>query len=327
MPVDASAPRPRWSVMIPVYNCAHYLRETLASVLAQDPGPAVMQIEVVDDCSPADDPEAVVRELGGGRVGFFRQPRRVGHTRNFHTCLQRSRGWLVHLLHGDDCVRRGFYESAARAFDTRAEIGAFACRHLFIDEDSHWLRISDLERRTAGILENWLSKIATGQRLQTPCVAVRREVYERLGGFDDRLSWAEDWEMWVRIAAHYPVWYEPEPLAMYRTHSASSSSRSFRSGENLADLRRAMEMVREHLPAAVAPVLAARAREHYAQEALNTAGHLFARGDSAAAVIHLREALRLSRSPEVLWRFAKMAVRESARKAHALARRRMEPGA
>jgi glycosyltransferase involved in cell wall biosynthesis len=41
--------RPLWSVMIPTYNCADYLRETLASVLAQDPGPEEMQIEVVDD--------------------------------------------------------------------------------------------------------------------------------------------------------------------------------------------------------------------------------------------------------------------------------------
>jgi glycosyltransferase involved in cell wall biosynthesis len=51
--------RPRWSVMIPTHNCARYLRETLTSVLAQDPGPDVMQIEVVDDHSTKDDPEQV----------------------------------------------------------------------------------------------------------------------------------------------------------------------------------------------------------------------------------------------------------------------------
>ncbi|HZG65515.1 MAG TPA: glycosyltransferase, partial [Herpetosiphonaceae bacterium] len=67
-PVRDGAPRPLWSVMIPTYNCARYLRGTLESVLAQDPGPDHMQIEVVDDGSQ-DDPAAVVAEVGRGRVG------------------------------------------------------------------------------------------------------------------------------------------------------------------------------------------------------------------------------------------------------------------
>src|SRR5215210_6047396 len=89
--VPVGVARPLWSVMIPSFNCADYLRESLRSVLAQDPGPEIMQIEVVDDCSTSDGPEAVVAEIGRGRVGFFRQPQNVGHARNFGTCLQRSR--------------------------------------------------------------------------------------------------------------------------------------------------------------------------------------------------------------------------------------------
>ena len=56
LPVPEGTPRPVWSVMIPTYNCAKYLRETLVSVLAQDPGPEQMQIEVVDDYSTKDEP-------------------------------------------------------------------------------------------------------------------------------------------------------------------------------------------------------------------------------------------------------------------------------
>src|SRR5438128_483601 len=106
---EGSMPRPLWSVMIPTFHCARFLRQTLESVLSQDPGPDVMQIEVIDDCSTQDDPESVVRAVAGERVHFFRQPKNVGHTRNFETCLQRARGYLVHLLHGDDAVLPGFY--------------------------------------------------------------------------------------------------------------------------------------------------------------------------------------------------------------------------
>ena len=82
-PVSEQIVRPLWSVMIPTYNCAEYLRETLASVLVQDPGAEIMQIEVIDDHSTQDNPAAIVEELGRGRVGFYQQPQNVGHIKKF----------------------------------------------------------------------------------------------------------------------------------------------------------------------------------------------------------------------------------------------------
>src|SRR6266566_1236858 len=107
LPIDDG--RPLWSVMIPTYNPrADYLEETLRSVLEQDPGPEQMQIEVVDDAS-ADCPEDVVQSIGSGRVAFIRQPTNCGAIANFNTCISRSRGELIHILHGDDFVLPGFY--------------------------------------------------------------------------------------------------------------------------------------------------------------------------------------------------------------------------
>ena len=87
--IEKTTSRPLWSVMIPTYNCANYLRETLASVLEQDPGPDVMQIEVIDDHSTKDDPKAVVEELGQGRVRFYQQSQNVGYLRS---CTSVSKG-------------------------------------------------------------------------------------------------------------------------------------------------------------------------------------------------------------------------------------------
>ena len=69
-PLISHATRPFWSVMIPTYKARpDYLEETLESVLQQDPGPAQMQIEVLDDCSPGwIGPE---RELGGRLTDHF----------------------------------------------------------------------------------------------------------------------------------------------------------------------------------------------------------------------------------------------------------------
>jgi len=306
-PVPEGASRQTWSVMIPTYDCAQYLGETLASVLEQDPGPERMQVQVVDDHS-SDDPEAVVRAVGGDRVEFFRQPRNVGHVRNFDTCLARSRGRLVHLLHGDDRVRPGFYETMQRPFELHPEIGAAFCRGIFTNESGDWIAFSWLERDGAGIVDGWLARLAVRQRLTTPAVVVRREVYERLGGFDPRLSWCEDWEMWVRIARHYPVWHEPEPLAVYRRHSTSSTSRQRHDAENVQDERRAIGIIAAQLPPEMADEIARRARRSCAIAAVVEARQAFAAGERGVARSQIREAMKTSRHPLVLAHLARFAV-------------------
>ena len=285
--------------MIPTHDCAPYLRETLASVLAQDPGAELMQIEVVDDAS-SDRPEAVVEELGAGRVGFFRQPRNVGHVANFNTCLQRSRGRVVHLLHGDDCVRVGFYAAVGRLLEAEPTAGAAFCRYIAMDEEGHWSSIAALEQRAAGLIPDWLEKIAVGQRLQTPCMVVRREVYEQVGGFDHRGGFAEDWEMWVRIAARYPVAYEPQPLALYRVHTLSRTGRMVGTGENVRDLRRVIEINREHFAPAEADEIASRALRETAITCLRRARRLLGAGDTEAMGAQVREAVRSDASARVL---------------------------
>jgi glycosyltransferase involved in cell wall biosynthesis len=300
--VSHGVSRPVWSVMIPTYNCAKYLRQTLASVLAQDPGPEVMQIEVIDDCSTKDDPQAVVEELGHGRVGFYRQPENMGYIRNFETCLQRSRGNLIHLLHGDDCVKDGFYRKLQSAFEENPSIGAAFCRQIYIDEHDNFLKITDLEQSESGILNGWLEEIATECRIQTPSIVVRRDVYEKLGGFDYRLSCCgEDWLMWVQIAANYPVWYEIEPLAQYRIRSSSLSGNSIRTGKYMQDLRKTINIFKQYLPAKNANKITRKAREIWAFHAIRyIAPQFLAEGDISAAIIQVQEALKCSVSLQVI---------------------------
>ncbi len=300
-PVAEGIARPLWSVMIPTYNCAKYLRETLASVLAQDPGPDIMQIEVIDDCSTKDDPAAIVEELGRGRIQFYQQPQNVGHTKNFETCLKRSRGKLIHQLHGDDCVRDGFYRKMQQAFEYNSDIGAAFCRHIFMDEYSSWQAISELQQPESGVLNNFLERIATSQHIQTPSIVVQRKVYEVLGGFDSRLSWTEDWEMWVRIAARFPIWYEIEPLAIYRKHSGSNTGRYMCTGENLIDSRRAINIFQSYLPTLKANELANKARENWALYTLESVvPQYLSEGNTLAATAQIREALKCSHSFKVI---------------------------
>ena len=249
-PAPGSADRPLWSVMIPTFNCADTLERTLRSVLEQDPGPARMQMEVVDDCSTLDDPEKVIESVSRDRVALFRQPRNLGHVGNFNTCIERSRGRLIHILHGDDWVKPAFYETMQVAFEHDQSIGAAFCRAEYIGEQEEVVGLTDLEASSPGVLTEWLTKILDRQRVCTPSMVVRRDVYENLGGFDPVFTTAgEDWEMWVRIAACYPVWFEPEVLACYRvTRAGSLTGDARRTTRVVRDMRKACEVIEQRLP-------------------------------------------------------------------------------
>jgi glycosyltransferase involved in cell wall biosynthesis len=297
-PVEGDENRPLWSVMIPTYNCAGYFRKTLESVLVQDPGPEQMQIEVVDDCS-TDDVASVADEFRD-RVSFYRQPRNLGNVGNFNTCLTRARGRLIHILHGDDLVRQGYYDVIGAPLQRDPEIGAAFCRWIAIDGDGNWKHLMPLVAREPGVLSGWLEALAQEQRLQPPCISVRREVYERLGGFDDRLTYGEDWEMWTRIAAHYPVWHEPEPFACYRIHGGTISNRTLRTGQNVVDLRRAIAINRELLPPDREGEITREALRVTALTALRRGRRHLGQGQTETAVAQLREAVATSHSMSVL---------------------------
>ncbi len=292
-------PRPFWSVMIPTYHCADYLRHTLRSVLAQAPPPDQMQIEVVDDASFKDDPEAVVRELGQGRVAFFRQVANAGPQRTFTTCVERAQGEWVHILHGDDMVRPGFYEAMRRGAERDPAIHAAFCRVITIDEHNEWIDLSQREAATAGVVPDLIDRLAVCNLIMFPSIVVRRSAYEQLGGFHPDLFHSADWDMWKRIATRFCVWYDPEPLALYRIHRGSDTSRLMQTGANIRDARHAIAIAEAYLPPGRVALLTRKARLYHALYAMELARERALRGEWGPAMAQLRAGLSCSASPRV----------------------------
>jgi glycosyltransferase involved in cell wall biosynthesis/GT2 family glycosyltransferase len=224
--VGEAADRPFWSVMIPCWNPdRQFLTETLHSVFAAGIAPGDMQIALVDDASPDFDVIHFLRALGYDRVEFHRAPVRLGLAGNWNRCVALARGRWVHILHQDDRVRPDFYRALANGIACNPAVGAAFTQHVFIDEAGRFLRQGHMPARPAGILHDWLPHIFINLTVQCAAIVVRREVLQRLGGFDSRYAYCLDWDMWQRIALAYPIWYEPAPLAEQRLHLDSQSSR------------------------------------------------------------------------------------------------------
>ncbi|MBM4023116.1 MAG: glycosyltransferase family 2 protein, partial [Planctomycetes bacterium] len=154
-------PRPRFSVMLPTYEPDGKLAIAIESVLAQAPPADRMEIVVVDDGSRTDLVLEIVAVADPtGRVAVVEHPARLGLCGNWNRAIDMARGELIHLLHQDDFVLPGFYEQMDAAFRRNPAIGMAFCRSRIIDAADRTLRLTSRQQWTAGVLTNWLPRIA-----------------------------------------------------------------------------------------------------------------------------------------------------------------------
>ena len=310
-PIAALAPdssRPLWSVMLPTYNPdIAYLEQTLRGVLDQDPGPEAMQIRIIDDASPSfPDLEGLAERLAPGRVEIERRPANGGMAATWNACIEQARGRWVHILHQDDLVLPGFYARLGDAIERRPELGAAYTQHHMVDSHGNlgW-PMSQNPAKAAGIVEDWVQYIFVELSFQTPSIVVKREAYERLGGFRLDMRYALDWDMWKRIAAAYPIWFDPTPLAGYRRHDSGASMDFFATGGNMQEVRASIELAREYLPGERGARAAEASLRHYASDAVDLALHalvMLRRPEMTRA--QLREAQRFG----IGWRIVPLTV-------------------
>lgn len=308
-PLANTEARPLWSVMIPVYNCSQFLTEALESVLLQALAEPNMQIEVVDDASTDANIEALVQKIGKGRVRYYRQMQNVGSLRNFETCINRARGHLVHLLHGDDRVRPGFYQELGELFEQYPEAAAAFCRFGYMNDRSQNKYDHPVEAPDKGILTDWLLKISQNNRIQYAAIAVKREVYEHLGSFYG-ITYGEDWEMWVRIARNYPIAYTPRILADYRRHSNSISGNKHAYGEYFQDLELAMSYIQQHIPIDQRQELLRKSRAYHSHYGMYTAEEVWhAVHDRKMTLSFIKQLLNMHKDYKLYGKVAKLLVK------------------
>ena len=297
--------RPLWSVVIPTYNCAEYLKDTLLSVLQQDPGEEQMEIIVVDDHSTKDDPESVVQQYGNGRVKFIRQAQNVGKSNNYLTGIQSTKGELIHLLHGDDRVLDGFYQKMKSLFLECKDTSIAFCRCEYINASGNKIGETGLISPKDGILPNFIEKIAVWQLLQPPSIVFKRIVYETIGTYDFRLKYMEDWEFYVRSALHFEVSYTPDTLAQYRIFEENSSSKSAKKGKRAKAKQKVIKTIDAYLPSDIKKKIKKKRRQATALYMLGYIPKCMKSKDYFGAIIYSIHFFKFNRNPRLVGRWAR----------------------
>ena len=225
-----------FSVVIPCYNYARYLKACVESVLSQA---VKVQVIVIDDCS-SDETSAVGAALAmDPRVTFLRHEINQGHINTYNEGLALATGDYTALISADDLLTPGALKRAQAVFDEHPEVGMVYGHSLYFEFNDNLPKA----RTGAPRLDIWDGRDWIAQRCKTatscissPEVVVRTSLQRQLGGYRSDLPHAGDLEMWLRFAAHASIAYLGRvDQAYYRRHSASMQETKF--GSTLADLR------------------------------------------------------------------------------------------
>ncbi|MFW6126519.1 MAG: glycosyltransferase family 2 protein, partial [Chloroflexota bacterium] len=209
----------RFSVVIPSYNVANYIGDTIDSVLSQD---YPHKECVVVDGGSTDGTLEVLRRYGG-RVRWTSEPDK-GQSDAINRGLRRSSGDVVTYICADDVYEPGCLSAVADAFSR--------------NPDSKWLfgkcRIinttgREVRRYLTAYKEFWQARYSYSKLLMLdfiaqPAVFWRREVVDELGLLDVSEHLAMDYEYWLRMGANYEPLFVDQYLAAFRVHPGSKSA-------------------------------------------------------------------------------------------------------
>ena len=267
---------PKVSVVIPAYNTVHFLPQTVKSVLQQTFQD--FEIIVVNDGS-TDGTELWLSQLEQPQLTYITQNNQgLPATRN--TGIAAAQGAYIAFLDADDLWEPTKLEQQVACLDARPEVGLVHTAIRYIDEQNYEInRIFGVE----GDGNVWQKVVVHNPVRCGSTPMVRRDCFATVGVFDPTLTFSEDWDMWIRIAAHYPFATINEPLVSYRQHGTNMTKGYQAIMPNFIKI---IERAFENTPAGSESLK----QEAYGRAYLFAAGRAFGAGDLDESFSLLRQA-------------------------------------
>lgn len=208
---------PTVSVIIPTYNRWPLVGAAIESVLAQSYGE--FEIVVVDDGSTDD----TAQQLGrfGSRLRNLKQPHRgVSAARNL--AVRHARGSYLAFLDSDDLWLPEKLTVQTAFMEQNPKVQICQTEEIWI---RNGVRVNPKAKHRKPSGDIFISSLELC--LVSPSAAMlTRELFERVGGFDENLPVCEDYDLWLRIAVNHAVPLIDDALVLKRGGHADQLSRS-----------------------------------------------------------------------------------------------------
>lgn len=216
----SAVPAPRVSVIIPTYNTAGFIAEALQSVFAQSF--TDFEVIVINDGSP--DTEQLERTLQPfrQRLAYLKQAN-GGPSAARNRGIEAARGEFLAFLDSDDSWLPDYLSLQMQSFAEHPELDVVCADTEFYGDPQMNGHTFLAQSRLRGPVT--FAAMLMGNPLTTSCVVARKRVAVQAGLFDESLRVAEDYDLWLRMAAGGAVikrrW---KVLARHRVHPGGLSA-------------------------------------------------------------------------------------------------------
>jgi glycosyltransferase involved in cell wall biosynthesis len=205
--------QPKVSVIIPTYNRGKFIGAAVQSVLDQTFQD--FEVIVVDDGS-TDQTADIVQAFFSEKVQYVYQPN-CGRSNARNHAIEMAKGRYITFLDSDDLYLPNKLALQIDYMDAHPEIGMVYTSAHCIDENG--VRTKDEYKAT---ISGWIYKhiaFFVPVTITLPTVMVRKEVFDKVGGFDESMARFEDTDMWRRISKYYQINALQEQTCLLRTHT------------------------------------------------------------------------------------------------------------
>ena len=211
IPVDSS---PKISVLMSVYNGEQFLREAIDSILQQTYRD--FEFIIVNDGSQ-DRSEEIIRSYEDPRIRFYSNGQNLGLIPSLNRGLQMAQGEFLARLDADDVALPQRLEKQVQVLESSPEIVLTGTQMQLIDSDGKDLEVWAYPEHP--LLARWVMMFNTP--VSNSSVLARAQPMREVGGYRIEYKYAEDFDLWSRLAEHGDVVNLPEVLGKYRVHGES----------------------------------------------------------------------------------------------------------
>ncbi len=223
-------PTAHTSICIPAYQAEAHLAGTLDSVLASDADD--VEIVVLDNAS-TDRTAEILRRFDDPRIRQVRNDSVLPIAENWNRAVQLSTGDLIKVVCADDVIRPDSVRRQAEILDADPGVALVGSRRHVID-DSGSIVAADrglhrlIGRHDGASVAAQVVRSGGNPLGEAAGVMFRRKDFDSVGGFDGRLVFPMDLDLWVRLLRHGTFVGLPETMAAFRASTTSLSSQRSR---------------------------------------------------------------------------------------------------